>query len=61
MKPFTIISAVVFALVAVAHLLRLLFNWTVIIDGISIPYWVSIVGLAVSAVLSVMLLGEARR
>jgi hypothetical protein len=61
MKPFTAIGAVVFALVAVAHLLRLIFNWAIIIDTLTVPYWVSIVGLLIAAILSVMLFREARR
>jgi hypothetical protein len=61
MKPFTTIGAVVFALVAVAHLLRLIFSWAIIIDTLTVPYWVSIVGLLIAAILSIMLFREARR
>ncbi len=61
MKPFTTIGAVVFALVAIAHLLRLIFNWVVTIDGITVPYWVSILGLLIPAILAVMLFREAQR
>lgn len=61
MKPVTTLGAAVFGLVAVAHLLRLIFNWEITIDGISIPYWVSVLGLVIAAILSAMLFREARR
>jgi len=61
MKPVTTLGAAVFGLVAVAHLLRLIFNWEIIIAGISIPYWVSVLGLLIATLLSAMLFREARQ
>jgi hypothetical protein len=61
MKPFTAIGAVVFAVVALLHLLRLLQGWEVTIDGVSVPDWVSVVGVVVPAALAVMLWREARK
>jgi hypothetical protein len=47
-KPFTIAAVVIFAIVAVTHLLRLLLGWGVTIAGIDIPMWASVVGLVVA-------------
>jgi hypothetical protein len=61
MRPVTTIGAAVFGLVAVAHLLRLIFNWEITIAGWAVPYWVSVLGLAVTAALSALLFREARQ
>lgn len=60
MKPFTKIAIAVFSLVALLHLLRLVFGWEVIIAGIIIPFWVSVIGLIVAGVLAVLLWRETR-
>jgi hypothetical protein len=52
MKPYIITSSVIFALVALLHLVRLLAQWDVTIGNVQVPMWVSIVGLAVAAFLS---------
>ena len=44
MKPVSTIVVVVFALVAVVHLLRIIQGWEVIVNGITMPLWVSVVG-----------------
>ena len=43
MKPVSTIVVVVFALVAVVHLMRIIQGWEVIVNGITMPLWVSIV------------------
>ena len=60
MKPFTAIAAVVFAVVALLHVLRLFQGWEVTINGMAVPLWVSVVGMVVAAGLAVMLWREAR-
>ena len=60
MKPFTTIAAGVFALVAVVHLLRIVFGWPVLINGMAVPIWASGVGFVISAALAVMLWRERR-
>lgn len=60
MKPFTTIAVVVFALVAVVHLIRLFTGWEVIVNGFVVPVWASLVGLIVAGGLAVMLWREAR-
>jgi len=59
-KPFTGIAAVIFALVACGHLLRLLMGWQATVNGWTIPMWVSYGGCLVPAALAVMLWREAR-
>ena len=60
MKPFTTIAAVIFALIAIVHLVRLFTGWEVIVSGFVVPGWASLVGLVVAAGLAVMLWREAR-
>jgi hypothetical protein len=60
-KPFTLIAAIVFTLVALAHLYRLLTHFQVIFGSHTIPMWVSYVGVAIPAILAIGLWREARR
>jgi hypothetical protein len=61
MKPFTLIAAVIFLMVAAAHIYRAATGLTVVIDGHDIPMAVSWVAAAVSALIGVMLFAESRR
>ena len=58
-KPFTKLAVAIFSLVALIHVLRLIFDWQVTISHVLIPMWVSIVGTLVAAVLAVMVKKEA--
>jgi hypothetical protein len=49
MKPFATAALVIFALVAIVHLLRLLLGWSVTFNGTDIPMWVSEVALVIAA------------
>jgi hypothetical protein len=60
MKPFTTIAAVIFAVIAFMHILRLSFGWEVTVSGMVVPMWASVAGLVIAAGLAVMLLREAR-
>jgi hypothetical protein len=60
MKPFTTIAIVIFSLIALAHLLRIVFKWEVIANGISIPLWPSAVAAVILGVLAYMLWRENR-
>ena len=51
-KMYAIVSSVIFALVAVLHLVRIVGQWPVVIDGWSVPMWASFVGFAVAGILS---------
>jgi hypothetical protein len=61
MKRFSTIAAVVFALVALAQLLRLALGWSIVVNGISIPLWASAIACLVAGGLAVMVWREARR
>lgn len=61
MRPFTIVAAVVFALVALLQLLRYIMAWEITINGMLLPLWASAVACVVAAALAVLLAREARR
>ena len=59
-KPFTWIVAALFALIAIAHIVRLFTGFAVTIGSHDIPMWCSYVAILVAAFLSWMLCREAR-
>lgn len=61
MKLATTVAITIFALVALAQLLRVLLAWNVTVNGIVIPFWVSIVVSAIGATLAIMLWREQRK
>ena len=54
MKPrtFRSVAGAVFSLVALLHLLRLVFHWEAVIGGWTAPMWLSWLGLAVAGYLA---------
>lgn len=60
MKPFTTIAAIIFGLMALAHLYRLVRPFDVVVAGTALPQWASIVALIVTAGLAAMLWRERR-
>lgn len=60
-RPFTLIAAIVFALMALGHAYRILTHFQVIVGTHVIPQGVSWVAIAVTAVLSIGLFREALR
>ena len=60
MKPFTTLAVALFALIAIAHLLRLFTGWEVIVGGFVVPVWFSWLGLIIAGGLAVMVWHEAR-
>ena len=61
MKPFSVIAAVVFSLIAVMQSLRLAMGWSIVVNGVIVPMWVSVVATVVAATLAVLVWREARR
>ena len=59
-RPFTLIAAVVFALMAAIHAYRLVVPFRVRFGHFFFPEWASWIGLAVAGLLSVMLFRERR-
>jgi uncharacterized protein YqgC (DUF456 family) len=51
-KPYLLISAAIFTLVALLHLLRLFTHWSVQIGAVSVPLWGSWIGLIIGTALS---------
>ena len=60
-KPFTLLAVLVFAIVALVHLLRLLFSWEVTINGAAVPLWASVAGIVIAAGLAAGLWWESRK
>jgi hypothetical protein len=59
MKPFTKIAVIVFAVMALVHLVRLLTGWEVIIAGYVVPVWFSLPAFIVTGGLAIMIWREA--
>lgn len=59
-RPFTWIASAIFALIALAHVARLITHYQVTIGTHSLPEWLSIVAIVVAGGLSWMLCREAR-
>ena len=57
-KPFTVAAVVIFAIVAVMHLLRMVLGWDATIAGTEIPMWVSIAALVIAGDLAIDLARE---
>lgn len=60
MRPASLLAALVFALVAVSHLLRLVLQVEVLVAGAALPMWVSVLGLVIPGALAFALWREAR-
>ena len=46
------VTATLFLVVAIMHLLRIIFGWSVEIGGLNIPFWVSWLGVLVAGALA---------
>ena len=51
-NTFTLLAGAIFLIVAVAHALRLIFKWEVVIGGWQVPMWLSAVALVIAAYLA---------
>jgi hypothetical protein len=60
MKPFTRLAVAIFALIALAHLYRLIRPFELVVGGATVPHWASFVGLVVAGGLAMMLWRESR-
>lgn len=60
-KPFTTIAAIVFAIMAVVHVIRLVVHFHIAAGSHEIPMWVSWPGVIIPAILAWGLYREARR
>jgi hypothetical protein len=61
MKPFTTIAIIFLALIAILQLTRFFQGWEVLINGVSIPTWVSGLAFVVAGGLAVLVWRESKR
>ena len=59
-KPFTTIAILVLTLITLTHIHRPIFGWDVVIDGIVMPCWTSMIGTLISGSLAFLLWYETR-
>jgi len=59
MKPASFVAAVFLAVVAILHILRLVFHTEVLVGGRVFPMWVSVVGCVAAGALSFLVFREA--
>jgi hypothetical protein len=60
MKPFTTLAVLLLAMIALAHLYRLVSPFDVVVHGVAVPQWISAIGLIVAGGLAAMLWRESR-
>ena len=51
-KTYASVAAALFLVVAIMHLLRIIFGWEVQIGGLTIPFWVSWLALVIAGALA---------
>jgi len=51
-RTFSLVTAVLFSLIALLHAVRLLRGWQVILGGAVMPLWISWIGLAIAGYLA---------
>ncbi|MBU0483411.1 MAG: hypothetical protein KKB30_02720 [Proteobacteria bacterium] len=61
MKPVPLIVVLFLVLIAVMHLLRLIFQVEVIVAGTVLPMWMSLIGGMFTALLAVLLWRENKK
>jgi len=59
-RPFTTFAAIIFAIIALAHLYRLFTHFQIILGSHTIPMWMSYFGVLIPGILAVMLFRESR-
>jgi uncharacterized integral membrane protein len=59
-RPFTLIAAIIFALMAIVHAYRLLTHFQIIAGSHTLPLWLSIVAIVVTGILAAGLYRESR-
>lgn len=53
MKNYIVISGLIFSIIAFAHLIRIINDWMVIINGQSLPMSISYLGFIVTTMLAI--------
>jgi hypothetical protein len=60
-KTFSLVAGIIFAVVALLHLVRIFMDWPVIVGDWSIPMWASWIALVVAGGLALLGLRLGRR
>ncbi len=60
-KTFSLAAGLIFLLIAVMHVLRLVFRWQAVLNGWSVPMWASAVAILITAYLAFEGLKPGRR
>ena len=60
-KTFSLAAGLIFLLIAIMHGLRLALKWEVVLNGWSVPMWVSVVAIVIAACLAFEGLKPSRR
>ena len=60
MKPFTTLATILLALIALAHLYRIVMPFEVVVANCVIPQWASFLGLILASTLALMVWRESR-
>ncbi|MGA7796572.1 MAG: hypothetical protein WCA19_26385 [Candidatus Acidiferrales bacterium] len=51
-KTFSLVVGLIFLLIAVMHVLRLVLKWQAVLNGWSVPMWVSAIAIVITAYLA---------
>ncbi len=51
-KTFSLVAGLIFLLIAVMHVLRLALKWEAVLNGWSVPMWVSALAIVIAAYLA---------
>jgi hypothetical protein len=60
-KQYLMVAGAIFAVIALAHLLRAVMNWPIVIAGWIVPMWLSWLGFVIAGALSWFGLTLAKR
>jgi hypothetical protein len=60
-KSFSLIAGIIFTIIALLHLLRIVYGWTAAIGGWIVPEWISWVALVIAGSLGYVGLGLSKR
>lgn len=51
-KTYGLVTSVLFAVVGLVHLLRVIFQWEMVVESWNVPHWVSVLAVIVLGFLS---------
>ena len=53
-KKFILVASIFFALLAVAHLLRMVYGWEAVVASQEIPLWASGIGIVITGIFALV-------